>query len=276
MQRVTSRQNERLREVARLIASSRDRRKSGRCVLEGTHLIDVYRQRIGPPETLIVVDDAVDDAGIAPLIARQPPSRTLAVPRALFSEIATLPPDVRALAVVVAPRSPQTAPGSFCLLLEDVQDPGNVGSMIRTAAAAGVDQVVLSRHCAFAWSPKALRAGQGAHFLTTLLEDTDVLAWATAFHATGGRVVATAIDGADSVYAADLRGRVAIAIGSEGGGLTAALLALADLRLAIPMAAGSESLNAAAAAAIVLFECVRQRRVGTSVHHRSVGSLAAR
>lgn len=261
MQRVTSRQNERLREVARLIASSRDRRKSGRCVLEGAHLIDVYRQRIGAPETLIVVEDVVGDPEIAHLIARQPPSRTLAVPRALFCEIATLPPDVGALAVVVAPRPAQAAPGNFCLLLEDVQDPGNVGSMIRTAAAAGVDQVVLSRHCAFAWSPKALRAGQGAHFLTTLLEDTDVQAWVAAFRATGGRVAATVVDGAAPVYAADLRGRVAIAIGSEGSGLTAALLTVADLRLAIPMAAGSESLNAAAAAAIVLFESVRQRCV---------------
>ena len=65
MQRVTSRQNERLREVARLIESSRDRRKSGRCVLEGAHLIDVYTARVGAPETLVVVDDRLDDPAIA-------------------------------------------------------------------------------------------------------------------------------------------------------------------------------------------------------------------
>ena len=259
MRRVTSRQNEHLREAARLIASSRDRRKSGRCVLEGAHLIDVYCRQVGAPETLIVVEDLVDDAGIARLIERVPSSRTLAVPRSVFSEIATLPPEIGALAVVPAPRSTASTSGNFCLMLEDVQDPGNVGSMIRTAAAAGADQVVLSRHCAFAWSPKALRAGQGAHFLTSIIEDVDLAGWATAFRAAGGRIIATVVTGTTDLHATDLRGRVAIAIGSEGGGLSETLLAIADQRVTIPMAPGSESLNAAAAAAVMLFEAVRQR-----------------
>jgi len=260
VQRIASRHNHRLRDVARLIASSRERRKSGRCVLEGTHLIAVYCERIGAPDTLIVVDDAIGHADVAPLFERVPPSRAFVISRALFSEIASLPAEVRALAVVQAPRSIDAPPGEYCLLLEDVQDPGNVGTMIRTAAAAGADQVVLSRNCAFAWSPKALRAGQGAHFLTTLIEDAHVEAWAGAFRAVGGRVIATVVAGAMSVYRADLRGRTAIAIGSEGRGVSDALLALADQRVTIPMAPGSESLNAAAAAAVVLFEGVRQRR----------------
>ena len=260
MQRVTSRNNERLREVVRLIESSRDRRKSGRCVLEGAHLIDVYTARVGAPETLVVVDDRLDDPAIAMVIARVPPSRVLALSRALFSNLATLPPDVAALAVVTAPRAAPAAPGEFCLVLEDVQDPGNVGSMIRSAAAAGADQVVLSRHCAFAWSPKALRAGQGAHFLTTLVEGADLEAWIDAFRAAGGQLVATVVGGAASVYETDLTGRVALAVGSEGTGLSPSLLAKADVRVTIPMAPDSESLNAGAAAAVVLFEATRQRR----------------
>ena len=261
MHRIISRQNERLREVARLITSSRDRRKSGRCVLEGTHLIDVFCRRIGPPETLIVADDVIDDPPIAQLIVQVPPSRTFAVPRALFAEFATLPAEIGALAVVTAPKAEASSPGAFCLLLEDVQDPGNVGSMIRTAAAAGVDQVVLSRQCAFAWAPKALRAGQGGHFLTTLIEDADLARWTSAFRAGGGRVVGAVVTGATTLHAADLRGRVAFAIGSEGNGLSSTLLAAADQHVTIPMAPGSESLNAAAAAAILLFEAVRQRGV---------------
>jgi TrmH family RNA methyltransferase len=131
--------------------------------------------------------------------------------------------------------------------------------MIRAAAAAGVEQVLLSRHCAFAWSPKVLRAAQGAHFLTTLVEDVDFAAWIAGFRAAGGRVVATVVAGATPLHVADLRGRLAIAIGGEGSGLSEKLLALADQRITIPMATGSESLNAAAAAAVVLFESVRQR-----------------
>src|SRR4029078_8189463 len=80
------------------------------------------------------------------------------------------------------------APGNVrAMLVEDVQDPGNVGSMLRTAAAAGVDQVLLSRDCAFAWSPKVLRAAQGAHFLTRVVEDVDLVEWATALRARGGQ-----------------------------------------------------------------------------------------
>ena len=245
--------------MARLVASSRERRKSGRCVLEGTHLIDVYRARIGAPETLVVVDDRSDEPEIARLIAHTAPARTLVVSRKLFAEIATSPPDVGALAVVSTPRAAPARAGGFCLLLEDVQDPGNVGSIIRTAAAAGVEQVLLSRHCAFAWSPKVLRAGQGAHFLATLVEDVDLVEWADAFRRQGGKVSATAVAGGTPLYRANLQGRVAIAIGSEGRGLSDALLAVADQRVTIPMASGSESLNAAAATAVVLFEAVRQR-----------------
>jgi TrmH family RNA methyltransferase len=271
--RVVSRQNERLREVARLIASSRDRRKSGRCVLAGAHLVGVYCARVGVPETLVVVDDSADSADIARLVAKVPASRVLVVTRALFAEVATLPPDVGALAVVDTPRAGAAKPAEFCVMLEDLQDPGNVGSIIRTAAAAGVAQVLLSRHCAFAWSPKALRAGQGAHFLTTIVEDVDLEAWSAAFRATAGRVVATAVSDATDLYAADLRGRVAVAIGSEGTGLSRGMLAVADQRVRIPMEAGSESLNAAAAAAITLFECVRQRR-GVGAADRIVPILA--
>jgi TrmH family RNA methyltransferase len=257
--RVESRRNERLREVARLTASSRERRKSGHCVLEGAHLIDVYRARIGAPQTLVVVDDRIDDAEIARVIEHTPPARTLVVSRKLFAEIASSPPDVGALAVVTTPRAQPTRPGAFCLLLEDVQDPGNVGSIIRTAAAAGVEQVLLSRHCAFAWSPKVLRAGQGAHFLTTLVEDVDLVEWTGTFRRDGGRVCASAVAAGTPLHHANLRGRVAIAIGSEGRGLSDELRAAADQRVTIPMAAGSESLNAAAAAAVLLFEAVRQR-----------------
>ncbi|HEV2221318.1 MAG TPA: TrmH family RNA methyltransferase, partial [Casimicrobiaceae bacterium] len=93
----------------------------------------------------------------------------------------------------------------------------------------------------------------------TLVEDADLPAWSRDFRALGGRVVAAVVRDGQSLYAGDLAGRVAIAIGNEGSGLSVALLACADLRVTIPMAAGNESLNAAAVAAIVLFESLRQR-----------------
>ncbi len=264
MQRITSRNNPRLKEAARLVASARDRRKAGRCVLEGEHLVAVYAARCGAPETLIVADNAMARPAVRALAERHS-DRTLIVPASLFGDFATLPAGVGMLAVVATPTAGSPDPAGFCLLLDDVQDPGNVGSMLRSAAAAGVDRVLLSKRCAFAWSPKTLRAGQGAHFCVAIHEDVDLPAWAAAFRDTGGNVVASVAIGGISLHAARIRGPVALAIGSEGSGLSPALVACATMRVTIPMAHGVESLNAAAAAAVLLFECVRQR---TALPHR--------
>jgi TrmH family RNA methyltransferase len=259
MPRVTSRHNPRLKEAAALVASSRDRRKAGRCVLEGEHLISVYLERIGAPETLIVVEGRMAEPPIAALAARIPPQDVLVVPETVFCDVSTLPAAIGVMAVVATPHAAPPAPARLHLLLEDLQDPGNVGTMLRTAAAAGVDQVLLSTHCAFAWSPKVLRAGQGAHFLTTIVEDVDLVAWARAFRPRGRVVATVAHDGAD-LYRTSFSLPLAIAIGNEGAGLSPALVHVADMRVTIPMPGGAESLNAAAAAAVVLFEAVRQQR----------------
>jgi RNA methyltransferase, TrmH family len=260
MPRVTSPQNPRFKEAVGLIESSRERRKSGRCVLEGAHLVDVYLDRIGAPETLIVVEEALAQRAVAQLVARIPENDVLIVSARLFASIASLPAEISLLAVVRTPVATAPKPARLCVLLEDIQDPGNVGTMLRTAAAAGVAQVWLSKNCAFAWSPKVLRAGQGAHFLTTIVEDVDLIAWTVAFQASGGHVAAlVAHDGTD-FYATDIDWPLALAIGNEGSGLSDALRANAEYRVTIPMPGGAESLNAAAAAAVALFECVRRQR----------------
>jgi TrmH family RNA methyltransferase len=258
MPRVSSPQNPRFSEAARLVESSRERRKSGRCVLEGEHLVAVYCDRIGAPETLLVVEDALDDPRIATLVQRVPPLDVLVVSRRMFSNIAALPADIGVLAVVRTPAPTLPAPDRFCLLLENIQDPGNVGTILRTAAAAGVTQVLLSKECAFAWSPKVLRAGQGAHFLTTIIEDVDLCAWSAAFRAGGGHVIALVAYAGRNLYGSDIASPAALAVGNEGAGLSDALCAQADIQVTIPMPGGMESLNAAAAAAVALFECVRR------------------
>lgn len=258
MPRITSADNPRLKQAVRLIASSRDRRKAGLCVLEGVHLFSVYIQRHGTPETVIVIDAAADPAFRA-LLARVPPSRVLTVSAAIWSELTQLPVDIAVLAVVPTPSPVLGRLADFCLLLEDLQDPGNVGSILRTAATAGVAQVFMSRRCAFAWSPKVLRAGQGGHFHLEIFEDVDLVAWAKNYR---GTTIAAVASGGGSLFEADLREPMAIAIGNEGSGLSHALRGAAGHRVTIPMSGDFESLNAAAAAAVCLFECVRQRGAG--------------
>jgi TrmH family RNA methyltransferase len=256
MPRIVSRDNARLKKAARLIASSRERRKAGRCVLEGEHVIDAYRRRHGNPETLIIAESALADPAIEALRAAMPAVETLVVAESAWPELALLPAAVGALAVISTPQLRFERAADFCLLLEGVQDPGNVGSMLRSAAAAGVSQVFLSPQCAFAWSPKVLRAGQGAHFHLEIYEDVDLVAWT---HAYRGRTAAAVAAGGEPLYAADLSEPVAIAIGNEGAGLSAELRHAAGLRVTIPMPGRFDSLNAAAAAAICLFDCVRRR-----------------
>jgi TrmH family RNA methyltransferase len=121
-----------------------------------------------------------------------------------------------------------------------------------------VAQVFLSKHCVFAWSPKVLRAGQGAHFHLEIYEDVDLATWARRYR---GRVVAAVAAGGEPLFAADLAAPIAVAIGNEGSGLSAELRDAATARVMIPMPGGFESLNAAAAAAVCLFECVRRREL---------------
>ena len=261
VERIASRHNPRLREVARLLASARDRRKAGRCVLEGEHLVAVHGERSGPPDLLVVAEDCAMRPGIQALLARYG-DRAVVVPAALFSGLAELPPGVGVLAVIPMPVAADVATGDFCLLLDDVRDPGNVGTMLRSAAAAGARQVYLSRDCASAWAPKVLRAAQGAHFQLAIAEDIDLAAWAAAYASSGGRVLALVARGGSSVFSADLTGRVALAVGNEGAGLSGSVLDAATDRVTIPMPGGVESLNAGAAAAICLFERVRQLGAG--------------
>lgn len=142
------------------------------------------------------------------------------------------------------------------VLLENVQDPGNVGTVIRTAAALGVDTVILCGACADVYSPKTARATMGAIFRERIIH-LDIDSAAELLHGCGMSLYGAALsERAADIRTTDLK-NAAVAIGSEGRGLSRELLALCDGELIIPMTRGSESLNAAAAASVVMWEMVR-------------------
>jgi len=166
------------------------------------------------------------------------------------------------------PATPVAA-ACFALLLENIQDPGNLGSMLRSAAAAGCDAVFLSTGCADAWSPRVLRAAMGGHFALRICEQQDLPDVAKAFcepplsglpaYHSAGMLLAASLKAKRSLYDCDLSGNIAFLIGNEGAGLSDDLLNLATRQITIPIPGRVESLNAAAATAICLFEAVRQR-----------------
>ncbi|HEX9434466.1 MAG TPA: RNA methyltransferase, partial [Burkholderiales bacterium] len=136
------------------------------------------------------------------------------------------------------------------VFLEGVQDAGNVGAIVRSAAAFGAGEVILDRQCADPWSPKVLRAGVGGHFAIGIRQVDDLGGAVAAFSA---RLLCTVVQGGRPLREVDLSGRIGWAFGAEGAGLSAAVLARAAERVTIPMASG-ESLNVAAAAAVCLYE----------------------
>ena len=142
-----------------------------------------------------------------------------------------------------------------------IRDRGNVGSILRSAAAAGFRQILLSVDCAQAWSPKTLRAAMGAHFQLDLHERSDLQQFLASYR---GQSVAALLDASDSLYTARLEQPLAWIFGSEGLGIRPLVAAKTSLQLRIPMSGQSESLNVAAAAAVCLFETVRQRLAAES------------
>ena len=260
MKRITSRDNPTWKALAGLCHSSRDRRKSGKCVLAGAHSILAFVARGGQPEAVVFSDDGLDSDDARAIAARVDARALIVADAKLFAELSQTATPMGVVAVVTTPQPRSPAPGLFNVLLEDIQDPGNVGTILRSAAAAGATHVFLSKGCAFAWSPKVLRAGQGAHFYLEIVEDADLPALASAFIASSGKVVAASPRATTSIYDANLSGPMMLAVGNEGAGLSDALVAHTTLAVSIPMPGGFESLNAASAAAICLFERVRQHQ----------------
>jgi TrmH family RNA methyltransferase len=257
MKTVASRDNPAYKSLAKLASSAAERRKRGLTVIEGAHLVEACLDT-GRTVTQLFVTRAAAEAQPA-IVARARAGAAVIVELAdaLFGAVSGVESPAGILAVVPTPAGRAVPAGArFCLALEDLQDPGNVGTLLRSAAAAGVEHVLLSPTCAFAWSPKVLRAGQGAHFALNILEGADLAAFASGFE---GATVALSGKAGASVFETDLRGPVAFLVGNEGAGLSPELEKAAKVRARIPMPGRAESLNAGVAGSIALFEAVRQR-----------------
>jgi TrmH family RNA methyltransferase len=271
MKRISSRDNADFRKLKKLCASGNARRKSGHIVLDGMHLIESYTKRFGSPDEIVVSETGLGRAEIAQHLEDHPGIAALILADALFAELATVDAPAGILAVTALPHGGKNPdPSADAVLLDGIQDPGNLGSILRTAAAAGFGQVLLSADCARAWSPKTLRAGMGAHFSLDIHENRDLPEFLAGYR---GRSIVTAPDAALELYALDLARPVAWVFGSEGQGVRPEVSASACLRVRIPMAGKVESLNVGAAAAVCLFETARRRADESGAPRRDCATL---
>jgi TrmH family RNA methyltransferase len=262
---ITSRDNPLFKELRKLASSASARKQVSQTLLDGIHLCESYLENGLKPLRCIVSETANRNAEVAAIFAQceEKGSACVIFSEALFSSIAQVEKGVNILFQIEIPAVVETDSHAYLrdsncsvLLVENIQDPGNLGSMLRSAAAAGIGAVFCSRGSAAAWSPKVLRAGMGAHFLLKIVENADLMSF---IRGTTIPVIATSPRATQSIYATDLRQPVAWLFGHEGQGVSDALRALASHSVLIPQPGKMESLNVAASAAICFFEQVRQR-----------------
>lgn len=255
MSRLRSRDNPRVRRWHALAHDSGARRSERRALLEGPHLLCAYLASGGRPQAVLVSESGCAKPEIADLV-RRTALEPVTLPDALFRWVADAATPAGVAAEISLPEGAlDIAQARHAVFLDAVQDAGNVGAILRSAAAFGVDTAVLGRGCADPWSPKVLRAGMGGHFMLRIAVVADLAAALTGFR---GTLICAAASGGEAPEALDLRAAVGWILGAEGQGVSEAVAACASLRASVALAGGIESLNVAAAAAILFHERARQ------------------
>jgi TrmH family RNA methyltransferase len=254
MKHIASRDNPLVKSLQRVAAAAG--RRDSQVLLDGVHLCQAWLRHYGAPARALFDVARLDHPEIAHLVSALPAETCVGLETRLLHGLASVESD-QGVVFLVQPPQPALPEkiDECCVLLDRVQDPGNVGTLMRTCAAAGIQRILLSEGCAAAWSPKVLRSAQGAHFALALHER---VALDQLLPHLNVPLVATALQDSISLYDANLPPLCAWIFGHEGQGIDPALLRAANLRVRIPHETEAvESLNVAAAAAICLFE---QRR----------------
>lgn len=253
---ITSPQNPKIK-LARALRKRRERERESLLFLEGRRLVSDALAAGFAPVTLFYTAEAAESAENAALIETWQAHAWELSPDLLAELSETVTPQGIA-AIVPLPRLPWVSSPTLLLIADQIRDPGNLGTLLRSAAGAGVEGVILPAGTADVWNEKVLRAGMGAHFRLPLRTG---LEWAAILSLIGDiRVFIADAYGERTYDQVDWRQPAALLVGGEADGASEAGVARADERLRIPMTGGVESLNAAVAGSIILFEAARQRR----------------
>jgi len=250
---ISSRDNPLLVRLRRLVADPGGYRKLGEVLLEGDHLCEALLQRGGVPALALVTEAAWQQAPLRRLAERAP--QVVVLPEGLMAGLSTLETPPPVAFVLAWPGGGEVLRDAPSVVLDRLQDAGNVGAVLRSAAAFGFTQVIALKGTAALWSPKVLRAGMGAHFGLRLVEGVE----AAALDALAVPLLGTSSHAAEAIHQARLPWPCAWVLGHEGQGVSAGLAARCAQSLRIPQPGGEESLNVAAAAAVCLYESARQR-----------------
>lgn len=261
---ITSPSNPRIKQLRSLLANRKERRRERLFVIEGVRLVEEALAS-GAMLSMLLYDpdhlQATERGGLLLERIRERRGAFVATPEVITATTDTVTP--QGIVAVAAWPELQPSGAGIQLVLDAVQDPGNIGTLLRSAEATGVTDVVCSSGTADLYSPKVVRAAMGAHFRLPLRQD---LHWDEIDEALGpaDNVYVADASGRMPYYAADWRQPSVLIIGNEANGIGPEARARATKSISIPMAAAVESLNAAVAGSVILFEAARQRRLGRS------------
>ncbi|MEO8152781.1 MAG: RNA methyltransferase [Rhizobacter sp.] len=228
-------------------------RKYSEIWVEGDHLCAAFLQRGGPVPHAVITEAAWEIPALRELADRA--DEVAVIPSALMAGLGTLESPASVAFAVPWRGQGDLQPNSPSVVLDRLQDAGNVGAIIRSAAAFGFAQVIALKGTAALWSPKVLRAGMGAHFGLNLVEVADE----ALLDALKPPLLATSSHAAQAIHEVALPWPCSWVMGHEGQGVSASLMKRCNQSLRIPQPGGEESLNVAAAAAVCLYESARQR-----------------
>ncbi len=258
---IVSAQNSLIKEYKKLLTGSRQRKKTCKIALEGPNLIEGALNAGLVPEVVFYTNDYYEKEGKQLISRLSPATKRVVLTEELFGQLAETD-NPRAIAAILPLQREEVLPekitdSKLVMILDRLQDPGNMGTIIRTAAAAGVEMIYYTRGSVDPFSPKVLRSTAGLIFHLPVVLLDNLTSKLHELKQQGIKIVAASKNG-QSLWQADYGAKTAVIIGNEAGGISEELLDLADLKVAVPVDEPVESLNAAIAAAIITYEIKRR------------------
>ena len=253
---IESKENSLFKETKKL-KEKRNRSKEGKYLIEGFRLVQEAFKANMEIEYLVISEGSEDKLNeyLNEYINEE---KIYIMKKNLFTMLTSTETPQGAIAVVKNKELQKDIEGEFFLLCDKVQDPGNLGTIIRTAHAAGVDGIILTKGTVDIYNDKSIRSTMGSLFYVPIIQDDEDLSFVRKLKDEGFSLVATSLQESKDFFESDLKGKIILSVGNEGNGISEEVFSLADKKVKIPMPGGAESLNVAIATSIILFEKVRQ------------------
>ena len=235
--------------------------KEGKFLLEGLRLVEEAIKAEAKIENIIIDEKVKDKISEEKYIKSFDEKKIVILSSSLFAQITQTETPQGVVAVVKNPEAKLNLEGSFYVVCDKVQDPGNLGTIIRTSHAAGVDGIILTKGSADIYNDKTLRSTMGSIFYVPVFYDDEDFTTIKELQAKGFSLVVTSLQESRNFFEEDLKGKTMVTVGNEGNGVSNEIMDLSNKRVKIPMPGGAESLNVAIATSIILFEKVRQNSI---------------